>query len=136
MPIRDFYKRTNHDEDPIPSMSVITITKTIITSILPSQSAGVSRTSGMSGVSISKSEMSSEPILTATPNVSVASSIEAVAVVTIVVTSDDRCPYPYPGVYCGEPLTTLVTKTKFDMPGMTEESKSVTRWCPYPGQKC
>ncbi|KAF3052980.1 hypothetical protein E8E11_009332 [Didymella keratinophila] len=29
-----------------------------------------------------------------------------------VVSKDPRCPYPFPGVYCGEPKTTLITETR------------------------
>jgi hypothetical protein len=32
------------------------------------------------------------------------------SVITSVMTPDSRCPYPYPGIYCGETKTTLITK--------------------------
>jgi hypothetical protein len=32
------------------------------------------------------------------------------AVVTSVIKPDPRCPYPYPGIYCGKTKTTLITK--------------------------
>jgi hypothetical protein len=47
-------------------------------------------------------------------------------VVTSVMTPDSRCPYPYPGLYCGETKTTLITKTK--------KTASAKPTCGYPGQ--
>jgi hypothetical protein len=47
-------------------------------------------------------------------------------VVTSVMTPDSRCPYPYPGIYCGEEKTTLITKTK-------KKTASAKPTCGYPG---
>ncbi|KAJ8115667.1 hypothetical protein OPT61_g2736 [Boeremia exigua] len=68
----------------------------------------------------------------------------APAVHTSVISANPRCPYPFPGVYCGEPKTTLITETRSGASSTTsvQTSESVdTRpkesgWCPYPGLKC
>ena len=52
-------------------------------------------------------------------------------VYTSVLTPDARCPYPYPGVYCGEPSTTLITKTKTKTAETTKAPSATT--CGYPG---
>jgi hypothetical protein len=31
---------------------------------------------------------------------------------TSAIPADPRCPYPYPGIYCGKPKTTLITVTE------------------------
>ncbi|KAF2854788.1 hypothetical protein T440DRAFT_542341 [Plenodomus tracheiphilus IPT5] len=81
---------------------------------------------------------------------------------TSILTPDPRCPYPYPGVYCGTPKTTLITITKApvkskssaasasttappssssssseeDKKKQGKEKKTSKSWCPYPGQEC
>ncbi|KAF9692340.1 hypothetical protein EKO04_009715 [Ascochyta lentis] len=62
---------------------------------------------------------------------------------TTVLSADPRCPYPFPGVYCGE-LKTLVTETRSERTSeiTAPSSKSggemskESGWCPYPGQVC
>ncbi|KAF1829999.1 hypothetical protein BDW02DRAFT_573435 [Decorospora gaudefroyi] len=50
------------------------------------------------------------------------------SVYTSVLTPDERCPYPYPGIYCGKPKTTLVTKTT------KKATPTTSAGCGYPGQ--
>ncbi|KAH6629814.1 hypothetical protein C7974DRAFT_193669 [Boeremia exigua] len=63
------------------------------------------------------------------------------AVHTTILSADPRCPYPFPGVYCGEPKTTLVTEARSaetSAPTATGGSgkPKETGWCPYPGLIC
>ncbi|KAL5426749.1 hypothetical protein PMIN04_001686 [Paraphaeosphaeria minitans] len=56
---------------------------------------------------------------------------------TIVVSQDPRCPYPYPGIYCGEPSTTVISvKAAPTLMQSAKKTGSVV-WCPYsyPGGK-
>jgi hypothetical protein len=56
----------------------------------------------------------------------------------IVVSQDSRCPYPYPGIHCGEPTTTTTT-IKHATPTLTRGRKKtgLVASCPYlyPGGK-
>jgi hypothetical protein len=63
---------------------------------------------------------------------------------TSVMSPDPRCPYPLPGVYCGDPKTTIVTQTRdreasiTSSPVAPEGNKGAAGagWCPYPGGQC
>jgi hypothetical protein len=60
-------------------------------------------------------------------------------VYTSMLSADGRCPYPLPGIYCGEPRTTLITETREGISTATKEKgekSTATVECPYPGQKC
>jgi hypothetical protein len=67
---------------------------------------------------------------------------------TTVLSADPRCPYPFPGIHCDEPKTTLVIRTEEAKPSTTPQPTTQptttgrdgqlesSGWCPYPGQKC
>lgn len=64
-------------------------------------------------------------------------------VYTSAIAADPRCPYPFPGVYCGEPKTIVVTETRSSETSMirapateTKESQNNPGRCPYPGTTC
>jgi len=69
---------------------------------------------------------------------------EPPAVYTSIIPEDPRCPYPFPGVYCGEPKTTLINETKKAKASATSDTTSTmasekpneSGWCPYPGKTC
>ncbi|KAJ4986577.1 hypothetical protein SVAN01_07886 [Stagonosporopsis vannaccii] len=69
---------------------------------------------------------------------------EPPAIYTRIVSADSMCPYPLPGVYCGGPKTTLVTRARDETASMTSPATSAgvpqkskePGWCPYPGQSC
>ncbi|CAO2649111.1 Nn.00g100600.m01.CDS01 [Neocucurbitaria sp. VM-36] len=42
---------------------------------------------------------------------------------TVAMSADPRCPYPYPGIYCGKQKTTLVTNTKNEEATTTQKHK-------------
>lgn len=87
---------------------------------------------------------SSAPQLSLTSSSSIPPQSGETVVRTSIVSRNPRCPYPFPGVYCGEPKTTLITETRSgrsstthapsgkDVEDMPKESVS----CPYPGMKC
>jgi hypothetical protein len=53
---------------------------------------------------------------------------------TVVMSEDPRCPYPYPGIQCGKPTTTVSTVTKPTSTSKAPEAKKTgsVAWCPYP----
>ncbi|CAI6341725.1 unnamed protein product [Periconia digitata] len=62
--------------------------------------------------------------------------------VNTVISADPRCPYPYPGVYCGPDKTTMMTETTKVEPTYTtiaerKKPEKTESACPflYPGQK-
>lgn len=85
-----------------------------------------------------------EPPLIPTSKSSSTAHSEPPAVYTSIIPEDPRCPYPFPGVYCGEPKTTLVTETKQARASTTSDTTSAmasekpkeSGWCPYPGKIC
>jgi len=126
------------DEPESTSTRTTTIKTTIVTSRLPSSTLSVSRSSIKSAVPTTSAKTSSKPALSSASSAK-PSKTDSAAVVTSVVTGDGRCPYPYPGVHCGEPKTTLMTKTKPSQPTWTKKEPKASasaKWCPYPGQKC
>jgi hypothetical protein len=68
----------------------------------------------------------------------------APSVRTSIMAPDPRCPYPFPGVYCGDPKTSIITKTRDKEASITsapvalEGNKGAVGagWCPYPGGRC
>lgn len=119
--------------------SIITsqVTSTLTKTLKPSpfiQSASVP-----SSVSPSSAPQSSAP-----PNSSSPQQSGDAVLRTSIVSRDPRCPYPFPGVYCGDPKTILITETRSgkattisaptikDVEDRPKESGS----CPYPGMKC
>ncbi|KAH3954857.1 hypothetical protein HBI56_036340 [Parastagonospora nodorum] len=126
------------DESESSSTRTTTIKTTIVTSRLPSSTLRVSRSSAKSAASTTNAKTMSKSALSSTAK---PSKTDSATVVTSVVVGDGRCPYPYPGVHCGGPETTLVTKTKSSQSTSTKKqepkaSASAGDWCPYPGQKC
>lgn len=53
---------------------------------------------------------------------------------TAVMSEDPRCPYPYPGIQCGKPTTTVSTVTKPTSTSKVPDAKKTgsVAWCPYP----
>ncbi|KAF1971380.1 hypothetical protein BU23DRAFT_555916 [Bimuria novae-zelandiae CBS 107.79] len=58
---------------------------------------------------------------------------------TITISQDPRCPYPYPGIHCGMPVTTVTTVRKATKTSEASEPKKTgsVEYCPYlyPGGK-
>lgn len=84
-----------------------------------------------------------QPFRTSNPTTYLLGSPEPVVHMSIV-SADPRCPYPFPGIYCGKPKTTLVTETRIGeafptiMPPSTMQTGEPKGdgWCPYPGRSC
>jgi hypothetical protein len=94
----------------------------------------------VTSTSSSSASSSATPTTTAAPSSSTyADESDDKDVKTTVISADPRCPYPYPGIYCGTPKTTMVTQTRKPTSTSAEKAdKTGSVECnpyPYPGQK-
>lgn len=125
---------TSLRESTITSKVTSTLTKTVRESSTPAQSSS----------SLSSVRLSSAPQSSLIPSSSSTHQSNGPFVHTSVFSKDPRCPYPLPGVYCGEPKTTLITETKCGEVSTTslstsaggDEKSKEPAWCPYPGLRC
>ncbi|KZM21590.1 hypothetical protein ST47_g7211 [Ascochyta rabiei] len=70
-----------------------------------------------------QSSQTIEPSQTPEPSSAPESSLNAVH--TTILSADPRCPYPFPGVYCGKPKTTLVSETRRETVSATHATASM-----------
>ncbi|KAF1845882.1 uncharacterized protein K460DRAFT_417073 [Cucurbitaria berberidis CBS 394.84] len=117
--------------------SIVTI-QTIEPDRSPSSVLEVSRTRSPTSTPTptSSTRTSNKPSPTSKPPQTTSIKFDP-SVYTTIISADSRCPYPYPGIYCGKPETTLVTETKKEKT-TTQKDKQPTAssGCPYPGQEC
>lgn len=126
-------KATLVEESTTTSQVTSTLTKTVKTSSLI-QSTSVP-------LSVSHSSAPQSSALMSSSN---AQQPGDAVVRTSIISKDLRCPYPFPGVYCHEPKTRLITETRSSQASTTSAptSKDVadkpkqSGSCPYPGMKC
>ncbi|PVH95725.1 hypothetical protein DM02DRAFT_632623 [Periconia macrospinosa] len=142
--------QNEHEDSPEPtsswhkSSSTVTVTRySTTTSKAPAQTSSSSqKTSKPTSSTQSSSSMTTKT----TPTSASASSSHATDLVSTVLSADPRCPYPYPGIYCGPEKTTMVSpKSQQSTPTPTEASpakdnkkpEKTGSGCPflYPGQK-
>lgn len=131
---------------PIPSPTESPLRESTITStIMSTLTKTVKPTVVQPSSTLPASSASSAP---STLGLEKSSSIPSMApsVRTSIMSPDPRCPYPFPGVYCGDPKTTVITKTWDKEASMTSApvapegnngaAGTGAGWCPYPGGQC
>lgn len=118
-------------ESTITSTIMSTLTKTVKSTMAQPSSAVSASSTSSAPSSLGLGKSSAMPPM-------------APSVRTSVMSPDPRCPYPLPGVYCGDAKTTIITETRTKETSITsapvapEGNKGVAGvgWCPYPGGQC
>ena len=138
-----WYKDTNDLDLTAPTSDeaeIATVQTTLETDTLPPFTLEVSRTRSVLKATPSpsntvKPSAKFSPTVRPTPT---GSADPESHVYTTSLSADPRCPYPYPGIYCGNVKTTLATQTKKNRDEATSTSKEPksSSWCPYPGRGC